>query len=116
VGEQCIPSRDDDYWLSMAEMLVAITVGSKSAIRRVFVGFAFNNEMAQQTFAVATHLIHCYLATCSGLRELGILRTEPTLQGDYAEWLVGNFWGCSLRPVLYKGDTMPSTLRGAAIK
>jgi hypothetical protein len=45
------------------------------------VRFAFKNEVAQQTLTVAMHLIHCYLAACSGLRELGILRTERTPQG-----------------------------------
>ena len=32
------------------------------------------------------HLTHCYLAARDGLH--GILRTERTLQGDSAEWLV----------------------------
>jgi len=45
---------------------------------------------ARDAFAVAGHLIGCYLSSRAGLKELGILRTERTLQGDFAEWLVAH--------------------------
>jgi hypothetical protein len=82
------------------------------------VGFAFKVEMAQQTLAVATHLIHCYLAARSALRELGILRTERTLQGDYAEWLVATFLGLQLTPsTVQKGhDALDAAGRRYQIK
>lgn len=37
---------------------------------------------------LAQYFIKCYLAARQGLRKLGILRSERTLQSDYAEWLV----------------------------
>jgi hypothetical protein len=56
----------------------------------------FNNQQARTTLATASHLIACYLASRAGLKQLGILRTERTLQGDYAEWLVANFLNLKL--------------------
>jgi hypothetical protein len=38
--------------------------------------------------ALARHFIQCYIAARQGLTTLGVLRSERTLQGDYAEWLV----------------------------
>ena len=48
----------------------------------------FTKPEARDAFAVAGHLIACYLSSRAGLRQLGILRTERTLQGDFAEWVV----------------------------
>ncbi|HTX22205.1 MAG TPA: hypothetical protein VMD27_10170 [Candidatus Aquilonibacter sp.] len=58
----------------------------------------FNSQKVRDTLAVAGHLIACYLASRAGLKELGILRTERTLQGDYAEWLVANLLNLKLSP------------------
>ena len=58
--------------------------------------FQLKESEARQSLAVASHLIACYLSSRAGLKELGILRTERTLQGDYAEWLVANFLGLNL--------------------
>jgi hypothetical protein len=49
--------------------------------------FELQDEKTRNAFAVAGHLLKCYVASRAGLNELGILRTERTLQGDYAEWL-----------------------------
>jgi len=42
----------------------------------------------REALDLATSLIDAYTATRAGLRKLGILRTERSLQADYAEWLV----------------------------
>jgi len=47
--------------------------------------FELQDEETRKTFTVAGHVIKCYVASRAGLRERGILRTERTLQGDYAE-------------------------------
>ena len=41
-------------------------------------------------------LIRSYLEARAGLKELGILRTERSLQSDYAEWLGANRLGLTL--------------------
>jgi hypothetical protein len=41
-------------------------------------------------------LIRSYMEARAGLKELGILRTERSLQSDYAEWLVANRLGLTL--------------------
>ena len=46
------------------------------------------NEDDKDTLGHARHRIRNYLDTRKGLKNLGILRSERTLQGDYAEWLV----------------------------
>jgi hypothetical protein len=56
----------------------------------------FKNQQVRDALAVASHLIACYLASRAGLKQLGILRTERTLQGDYAEWLVANLLNLKL--------------------
>jgi hypothetical protein len=66
--------------------------------------FQLNEPEARQSFAVASHLIACYLASRAGLKELGILRTERTLQGDYAEWLVGHLLNVQLNPNTVEKD------------
>jgi len=53
---------------------------------------------ARDTLAVAGHLIACYLSARAGLKQLGILRTERTLQGDFAEWLVAHLLDLKLSP------------------
>ena len=50
--------------------------------------FKLEEPEASRSLAIASHLIACYLSSRAGLKELGILRTERTLQGDFAEWLV----------------------------
>ncbi len=47
-------------------------------------------SQANKNLSIAEHLIKCYLSSRDGLKELGILRSERNLQGDYAEWLVAN--------------------------
>ena len=47
---------------------------------------------------LAQHYIQSYLAARQGLRKTGILRSERSLQGDYAEWLVGEMLGLKLTP------------------
>jgi hypothetical protein len=47
---------------------------------------------------LAQHFIQCYLAARQGLTKLGILRSERTLQGDYAEWLVAELLRLRLTP------------------
>jgi hypothetical protein len=50
--------------------------------------FTLANEEDKETLQSARHLIRRYLDAREGLTKLGILRSERTLQGDYAEWLV----------------------------
>lgn len=49
-----------------------------------------------EKFRVAQPLINCYLSSRKGLSELGILRSERNLQGDYAEWIVAEFMDLTL--------------------
>jgi hypothetical protein len=56
------------------------------------------DEETRKTFAVAGHLIKCCVASRAGLRALGILRTNRTLQGDYAEWLCAKALDLTLSP------------------
>ena len=58
--------------------------------------FPIKNKKARESLAVAGHLIGCYLAARGGLKELGILRSERSLEGDYAEWLVAKLLGLEL--------------------
>lgn len=44
------------------------------------------NVLDDQSIAVARQLINGYLAARNGLKELGILRSDISLEGDYAEW------------------------------
>src|SRR4029077_9040825 len=55
-------------------------------------------KSARRDLAVARHLVACYLSSRAGLKQLGILRTERTLQGDFAEWLVGHLLDIRLSP------------------
>jgi hypothetical protein len=60
----------------------------------------FNTEK----FQVAQALISCYLGSRQGLRELGILRSDRNLQGDYAEWFVVKFLNLKLaKSIVLKG-------------
>jgi hypothetical protein len=54
------------------------------------------SEEAGNKLALARHLIAIYLQSREGLKELGILRSERTLQGDFAEWLVAEYLGLAL--------------------
>ncbi len=47
---------------------------------------------------LAQYFIKCYLAARQGLTKLGILRSERTLQSDYAEWLVAELLDLQLAP------------------
>ena len=49
------------------------------------------SEEARTKLSMAKHLIAIYLRSREGLKELDILRSERSLQGDYAEWLVAHF-------------------------
>jgi hypothetical protein len=55
-------------------------------------------KSVRRDLAVARHLVACYLSSRAGLKQLGILRTERTLQGDFAEWLVGHLLDIRLSP------------------
>ena len=59
---------------------------------------AFNlaNEEDKETLESAKHLIRRYLDAREGLKQLGILRSGRTLQGDYAEWLVAHLLNLQL--------------------
>ncbi|GBD09490.1 hypothetical protein HRbin22_01745 [Candidatus Thermoflexus japonica] len=50
----------------------------------------------QEKRELARSFIKCYLAAREGLTRLGILRSERTLQADYAEWLVAGLLGLEL--------------------
>ena len=50
------------------------------------------------TRELARYFIRCYLAARQGLTNLGVLRSERNLQGDYAEWLVTHLLGLQLMP------------------
>ena len=54
------------------------------------------NEEARNKLTLARHLIAIYLQARDGLKELDILRSDRTLQGDYAEWLVAEYLGLKL--------------------
>ncbi len=56
---------------------------------------------ALEKLELAQYIIRCYSAsrqclTRLGLTRLGILRSERSLQGDYAEWLVAELLGLQL--------------------
>lgn len=53
-------------------------------------------EEARNKLSLARHLIAIYLQAREGLKELEILRSDRTLQGDYAEWLVAEYLGIEL--------------------
>lgn len=47
---------------------------------------------------LARYFIKCYLAARQGLAKLGVLRSERSLQGDYAEWLAVELLDLQLAP------------------
>lgn len=51
---------------------------------------------AQEKLDLAQYFIRSYSASRQGLTRLGILRSERSLQGDYAEWLVSELLGLRL--------------------
>jgi hypothetical protein len=53
---------------------------------------------SRQKLEVAESFIQTYLAARKGLTTLGILRSERTLQGDFAEWIVAELFDLSLAP------------------
>ena len=50
--------------------------------------FTLANDEDKETLESARHLIRRYLDAREDLKKHRILRSERTLQGDYAEWLV----------------------------
>ncbi len=54
------------------------------------------SEEAQDLLSIGKHFIRCYLEARSGLKQLGILRSDRLLQGDYAEWVVAQLMGLEL--------------------
>ena len=54
-----------------------------------------NDEFEQQQ-KLARAFIQSYLSARQGLTELGKLRSERNLQGEYAEWWVANILGLQL--------------------
>jgi len=53
-------------------------------------------EDARQKARIAEHFVRCYVAAREGLTELGILRSERSLQTDYSEWLAAEMLGLRL--------------------
>jgi hypothetical protein len=53
---------------------------------------------AGEKLQLAQYFIRCYSASRQGLTQRGILRSERSLQGDYAEWLVAELLGLQLAP------------------
>ena len=58
--------------------------------------FDLANGEAKEILVKARHLIRGYLDAREGLRQLGILRSGRTLQGDYAEWLMARLLNLQL--------------------
>jgi len=58
--------------------------------------FYLASEKDKDTLGHARHLLRSYLDAREGLKNLGILRSGRTLQGDYAEWLVARLLGLQL--------------------
>ena len=54
------------------------------------------SEEAQDLLSIGKHFIRCYLEARNGLKQLGILRSDRLLQGDYAEWVVAQLMGLEL--------------------
>jgi hypothetical protein len=50
--------------------------------------FRFTHDNDNQTLTEARGLIRRYVEAREALKDLGVIRTERNLQGDYAEWLV----------------------------
>ncbi len=53
---------------------------------------------AQDKLQLAHYFIKCYQASRQGLQLLGILRSERSLQSDYAEWLASQMYQLRLSP------------------
>jgi hypothetical protein len=51
---------------------------------------------SRATLEIARDFIRCYTSARRGLTTLGILRSERTLQGDYAEWLIARLLNLEL--------------------
>jgi hypothetical protein len=56
----------------------------------------FLTNSATEKFELGQCFIKSYLASREGLKRLAILRSDRTLQGDYAEWLVAELMGLKL--------------------
>jgi len=54
------------------------------------------SEDAIQKFQVAKHLIAAYSAARDGLKALDIVRSERSLQSDYAEWIASKLFNLEL--------------------
>lgn len=55
-----------------------------------------STKNAQETLSIGKYFIQCYLAARDDLKQLGILRSDRTLQGDYAEWVATQVLGLQL--------------------
>ena len=64
----------------------------------------FPDPKVQEILNIGKYFIQTYLASRNGLKQLGILRSERSLQGDYAEWFVANLMGLKLEEsTVHKG-------------
>ena len=61
-------------------------------------GLQLSDEQAQEVLSIGEYFIRCYVASREGLKRLGILRSDRTLQGDYAEWVAAQVLGLRLEP------------------
>ena len=51
------------------------------------------DEKSRAEYNLAQNFIRCYKASRDGLTQMGILRSERVLQGDYAEWVAAKILG-----------------------
>ncbi len=58
--------------------------------------FQFTNENDNETLIEAERLIRRYVGAREALRDLGVIRTERNLEGDYAEWVVSRMLNLDL--------------------
>lgn len=58
--------------------------------------FDLEQSEDKSKLALAKHVIASYLASRNALKEMGILRSERQLQGDYSEWIVASFLNLKL--------------------
>jgi hypothetical protein len=81
-------------------------------------GPKFTKAEARKAFAIADHLVACYVSSRAGLKELGLLRTDRTLQGDFAEWIAAQLLDLQLssNPVQKNIDATDSAGRTYQIK
>jgi len=54
------------------------------------------DSKVREKLDIAQYFIDIYVSSRKGLKQLGILRTERSLQADYAEWLAAQILGLKL--------------------